>query len=276
VSRNLITRRAGVLAAAIAAGVLGMAAPAVADVTIDPPSAPQGSGQNVHFKVTNTGSSPITRVKLVLPADTPIAEVFPLSVDNWAPQITPLKLSTPLTSIHAGTPVTETASAVTWIAVNGKAIAPGGSADLAVALGPLPLTSTMTFQLEPTYASGAGPALPAVRLALTAAEPGAATGHTTHGGGTATEPAAGSEDAAFAAVVAQAEQGPGFWSIAGWIVAALALAGAALAVLRGRHREAESGDEEPDDDEPGDDEASGEDKEPVTAGGRASSWRYSG
>ena len=110
-SRNLIPRRAGVLAAAITAGVLGMAAPAMADVSIDPPSAPQGSGANVHFKVTNTGPSPITRVKLVLPADTPVAEVFPLSVDNWAPQITPLKLSTPLTSIHAGTPVTETAAA---------------------------------------------------------------------------------------------------------------------------------------------------------------------
>ncbi len=246
----------------------------MADVTIDPPSAPQGSGANVHFKVTNTGQSPITRVKLVMPADTPIAEVFPLSVDDWAPQITPLKLSTPLTSIHAGSPVTETAAAVTWIAVNGKSIAPGGSADLAVALGPLPLTSKMTFQLEPTYASGSGPALAPVPLTLTEAAPGAATGH--HGGGTAAEPAAGSEDAAFAAVVAQAEQGPGFFSIAGWIVAALAVAGAALAVLRGRHRAAESGDEEPDDDENGDDEASGEDKEPVTAGGKASSWRYTG
>lgn len=275
-SRNLIPRRAGVLAAAITAGVLGMAAPAMADVSIDPPSAPQGSGANVHFKVTNTGQSPITRVKLVMPADTPVAEVFPLSVDNWAPQITPLKLSTPLTSIHAGTPVTETAAAITWIAVKGRALAPGTTADLAVALGPLPLTSQMTFHLEPTYASGTGPALKPVQLTLTEAAPGAATGHTTHGGGTATEPATGSEDAAFAAVVAQADQGPGFWSIAGWIVAALAVAGAAVAMLRGRHRAAESGDEEPDDDESGDDEASGEEQEPVTAGAKASSWRYIG
>lgn len=274
-SRNLIPHRAGVLAAAITAGVLGTAAPAMADVSIDPPSAPRGSGANVHFKVTNTGQSPITRVKLIMPADTPVAEVFPLSVDNWAPQITPLKLSTPLTSIHAGTPVTETAAAITWIAVNGKSIAPGGSADLAVALGPLPLTSAMTFQLEPTYASGTGPALPPALLTLTEAAPGAATGHTTHDG-TGSEPAAGSEDAAFAAVVAQAEQGPGFWSIAGWVVAALAVAGAVLAVLRGRHRATESGDDEPDDDGTEDDEAAGEDKEPVTAGGKASNWRYSG
>lgn len=264
------------LAAAIAAGVLGTAAPAMADVSIDPPSAAQGSGANVHFKVTNTGASPITRVKLVLPADTPVAEVFPLSVDNWAPQITPLKLSTPLTSIHAGTPVTETAAAITWIAVPGKALAPGGSADLAVALGPLPLTSTMTFHLEPTYAAGSGPALPPAVLTLTEAAPGQATGHTGHDG-TATEPAAGSDDAVFAAVVAQAEQGPGFWSIAGWIVAALAVAGAVLAVLRGRRRETGSGDDdEPDEDGTGDDEATGEGNEPVTAGARASSWRYSG
>jgi hypothetical protein len=275
VSRNLILRRAGVLAAAITAGVLGMAAPAMADVSIDPPSAPQGSGVNVHFTVTNTGQSPITRVKLVMPADTPVAEVFPLSVDDWAPQITPLKLTTPLRSIHAGTPVTETAAAITWIAVKGKALAPGGSADLAVALGPLPMTSRMTFELKPTYAGGSGPALPPAVLTLTEAAPGAATGHSTTHGGTAGEPATSADDAAFAAVVAQAEQGPGFFSIAGWIVAALAIAGAAVTMLRGRHRAAEGGDEEPDD-ETGDDEASGDDQEPVTAGAKASNWRYSG
>jgi uncharacterized protein YcnI len=93
-------RRAGVLAAAVAAGVLCAASPAAADVTVSPPSAPQGSGTNVTFKVTNTARSPITKVKLMLPAELPVAEAYPLSVDDWAPLITTKSLATPMDGIH--------------------------------------------------------------------------------------------------------------------------------------------------------------------------------
>jgi hypothetical protein len=269
VSRNLIPRRAGVLAATVTAGVLGMACPAMADVTVDPPSAPQGSGANVHFKVTNTAQSAITKVKLVMPADTPVAEVFPLSVDNWAPLITNRKLATPLTSIHGGTPVTETAASITWIAVKGKAIAPGQSADLAVALGPLPTTSQIRFTVEPTYADGkTGPAMPPAMLTLTPAAAGQeATGHSGHSGTGSTSGDSSADDAAFAAVVSQAEQGPGFWTIAGWVVAALAVAGAVVMMLRGRRRSAPS-DTADEPDEPADDQ------EPVAAGTRVTAWSY--
>jgi len=272
VSRNLISRRAGVLAALVAAGVLGTAGPALADVTISPPSAPQGSGQNLHFAVKNTSTSPITKVKLVIPAETPVAEVFPLSVDDWAPQIEMTKLDTPLTSIHGGDPVTQTAASITWIAVNGP-LAPGRSTDLAVALGPLPATSSMAFTVLPTYSSGkVGPAMPPVTLRLTPAQAGAAPGHGGHGGTTGTT----ADDAAFAAVVAQADDGPGFWSIAGWVVAGLALAGAAWLLLRGRR---EIGDEEPADesaDGPADGPADGDEpaNEPVAAGARITNWSY--
>ncbi|MEV6491994.1 DUF1775 domain-containing protein, partial [Actinoplanes sp. NPDC051633] len=101
-SRNLISRRAGVLAATTVAGVLVMACPAVADVKVEPTSAPQGSGQNVYFTVTNTGTSAITQLRLVMPKDKPVAEVFPLSVDDWAPRIEHMTLATPLTSAHNG------------------------------------------------------------------------------------------------------------------------------------------------------------------------------
>ena len=263
-SRNLIARRAAVLAAAVTAGVLATAGPALADVTVSPASAEQGSGANVHFTVTNPGTSPITRVKLVLPADTPVAEVFPLSVDDWAPQITPLTLTTPLTSTHGGSPVTETASAITWIAVGGD-LAPGESADLPVALGPLPATSTMRFTLEPTYADGKpGPALPPATLTLTPATGAAAGGHTAHG-----QPAGGTSDtdaATFAALVYQAGGGPRFWSVAGSVLAGLAAAAAAGLLIRGRHRAEPTEDDEPRDEEP---------KEPVGAGAaRVTSWSY--
>jgi hypothetical protein len=262
VSRDLVLSRAGVTAAAAAAGVLALACPAMADVTVDPGDAPQGTSANLHFTVTNTGQSAITRVKLVLPADTPVAEVFPLSVDNWAPQITNTKPAVPLTSIHGGAPVTETASAVTWIAVRGKAIPPGGRADLALELGPLPYTSQMRFTLQPTYADGKpGPALAPVSLALTPVLAGEApTGHSAHGGAGTT-----ADEAAYAAVLTEAA-GPGLWSIAGWVVAAVAVAGAVVMTRRGRGSPA-----------PADVDAEQQettDEEPAAAGARVSSWRY--
>jgi hypothetical protein len=258
-------RRAGVVAAAVAAGVLGAASPAAADVTVSPPSAPQGSGTNVTFTVTNTAPSAITKVKLRLPADLPVAEVYPLSVDDWAPQITNRKLDTPLTSIHAGQPVTETASDVTWIAMPGKALAPGKSAELAVALGPLPTAAQMSFTVEPTYADPAkGVPMPPAVLTLTPAAPDqeAAHGHTGTGTGTTSD----ADAAAFAALI-EADNGPGFWTIAGWVVAALVAAAGAVAVLRARRRPA-TGAAEP--------EAEQQDKELVGAAKapRVTSWSY--
>jgi hypothetical protein len=229
-------------------------------------------------------------------------------VDDWAPQITQQKLTHPLTTIHGGTPVTETAKDITWIAMPGKAIAPGGHADLSIALGPLPTVSRMSFEMQATYADGkAGPAIPPVVLALTPAVAGQAPAH--GHAGTAT---AGSDDAAFAAAAASADRGPSWWSIAGWIAAALLAAGMVVAYLRSRRRGEDPTDtnaeetntpasaQDADDivtssargntdrirntdagrntDADRDDAAKGEDanKEPVAAGTRLrpSSWRY--
>jgi hypothetical protein len=155
--------------------------------------------------------------------------------------------------------------------VAGHQLAPGRSADLTVALGPLPTLSSMQFTLSTTYANGSpGPALPPVSLALTPAAPGqAVTGHD-HGGtatdstGTAAGSDSSAEDAAFAKTVADATRGPSIWSIGGWVVAALALLAAGFYFVRGRHR---AEDDEPEEEQP---EAAAEqqkdEKEPVTAG----------
>lgn len=260
-------RRAGVLAAAVAAGVFCAASPAVADVTVSPPSVPQGSGINVTFTVTNTAQSAMTKVKLVLPADLPIAEVYPLSVDDWAPQITNRSLDTPLTSIHNGTPVTEAASDISWTAMPGRALAPGKSAELLVAMGPMPTSTQISFTLQPTYADPAkGAPLAPVVMSLTPAVPGQETA--THSGhaGTATDPTDDTDAATFAALIA-ADDGPGAWTIAGWVVAALVAAAGAVAVLRARRRPA-ADTEEP--------EAKREDPELVgaTKAPRVTSWSY--
>jgi uncharacterized protein DUF1775 len=276
-----IARRAGVPAVAAAIGAL-IASPALADVTVTPATAEQGAGENVTFHVTNTGAAPLGTITLRLPEDTPVAEVYPLSVDRWAPKIEMRTLATPLTTIHGGTPATETTRSITWLAMPGHALAAGAATDLSVAIGPLPTLSSMQFTITSTYADGKpGPTMPAA-LTLTPAPAGqapAAAGHA-HGGADATGPAAGdtsAEDAVFQAAVADATRGPSVWAVLGWVIAGLALLGGAVTMLRNRHR---AEDDEPDDeDETGTEPAASADaatdeREPVAAG--PSKWSFKG
>ncbi|WP_306214039.1 DUF1775 domain-containing protein [Actinoplanes sp. RD1] len=260
--------RAGALAATAAAGVLGFAAPAAADTTVTPSIVPQGTGQNILFHVTNTAQSPITRVKVTLPREMPVAEVYPLSVNDWAPLIDTMQLDTPLTTIHGGTPVSSTAAAITWVAVKGKELPPGKSADLTVSLGPIPTTGTeMTFTVEPTYADPAkGAPMPPVTLELAPASAAdQQSTHSGHDGGSATT----ADDEAMFAALAEAAQddGPGFWTIAGWVLAGLIAVAGAVVFFR---RRPAAGPGSPSDET---------DKELVSAGagagaGKKSSWRY--
>jgi hypothetical protein len=235
-----------VVAAAIGALV---AAPAFADVTVSPTTAAQGSGENLTFHVTNTGTAPLGSVTLQLPADTAVAELYPLSVDDWAPKIQMKQLATPLATIHGAAPATESASSITWLAMPGHQLPPGGSTDLSVAIGPLPTLSSLGFTLATTYADGKpGPTMPA-QIALTPAVAGQSAAHA-HGGAEAdTSDATGSDsdDAVFASAVADATRGPSILSIGGWVVAALALLGGVIFYLRNRHRADE--DDEPDDED---------------------------
>lgn len=269
-----LARRAGVPALAAAIGAL-IAAPAFADVSVTPTTAVQGSGENLDFHVTNNGTKPLGTVTLKLPDDTPVAEVYPLSNDRWAPKIQMKTLASPLPTIHGGVPATQATTSITWLGMPGLQLAPGKSDVLSVAIGPLPTLSTMQFTLVTTYADGSpGPAQPPVTLTLTPDTTGqVAAEHAAHGGAAATgstdgDPAAAAEDAQFAKAVADATRGPSIWSLAGWGLAVLALALAGLYFWRGRHRAEADEDEPADEDEaaaPADTEPAGE-KQPVTAG----------
>jgi len=233
-----LARRAGVPALAAAIGAL-IAAPAFADATVTPTTSVQGGGDNLTFHVTNTGTAPLATVTVRIPDDTPVAEAYPLSVDDWAPKIEMKTLSTPLTTEH-GLQATRTTSSITWLAVGGHQLAPGRSADLPIGLGPLPALSSMQFTVSATYANGSpAPAMPPVTLTLTPAAPGqAVTGHD-HAGTTADDSGSAAEDAAFKKAVDDATRGPSIWSIGGWVLAGLALLAAGVYFLRGRHRAAE-------------------------------------
>ncbi|MEU4237015.1 DUF1775 domain-containing protein [Actinoplanes sp. NPDC026619] len=264
-----MARRAGVPAVAAVIGAL-VAGPAFADATVSPTTAVQGSGENLTFHITNTGTAALATVTLNLPADDAVAELYPLSVDDWAPKIHMKKLATPLATIHGGTPATESADAVTWLAMPGKQLAPGAATDLSIAIGPLPTLSSMQFTLTTTYADGQpGPTMPA-QVALTPAAAGQVATH--DHAGTATDAtgdtSSDAEDALFAQTVADGSRGTSIWSIGGWVAAALMLLGGVIYILRNRHRADEDDDPDEEDDAVTPEDKPAEAKEEVSAGSK--------
>lgn len=220
---------------ALSATLLGLvaapAAPAAADVVVTPNQARQGDGIRLLVRVTNDHrTAALTGVRLELPREAPVAEVYPMSVDDWAPTIIMRKLAEPVPGMHGGQ-VTEAAEAVQWTAVDGYRVPPGGSTELPISMGPLPQVDRLLFSLVQTYADGSqtrtDPARDAVVLQLTAGDPAARGGH---GHGTPAAPPA-------AEPAGPAEPGTSrVWSLAGWAVAALAVAVAVGTVLRSRRR----------------------------------------
>src|SRR4051812_25313539 len=93
--------RVAIAGAGASLALLVLAAPAAANVTFLPTPTTQGDGANLTFRITNDSPvATINRVEVRFPQDQPIAEVYPLSTDNWAPQITTRTLAEPLQSLH--------------------------------------------------------------------------------------------------------------------------------------------------------------------------------
>lgn len=140
------------LAAAVAA-VFGAPGAAWADgVTSSPGQAVQGDAVELTFVVPEERPGARTeKIEFRLPPDAPIGEVYPLSVDGWAPLITSRDLDAPVAGIHAPSVSTVT-SAVVWTRGAGPAVP--GPARLSVAMGPLPQLDRMTFEVVQTYSDG--------------------------------------------------------------------------------------------------------------------------
>nr|MDT0657399.1 YcnI family protein [Micromonospora sp. DSM 115978] len=206
------TARTGlaVVATALAVGsgvVLGTivgAAPAAADVTVTPAQAVQGDPARLTFRVTEERpGAHTTRIQLRFPDATPIAEIWPMSVRDWAPQITMRKLDQPLPGLHHGS-TTEVVSAITWIRAT-----PAGDdpqpAELSISLGPMPTQGDrMTFTVVQTYSdgfvanwdgeAGAEPARPAPVVTLVPPSGGGPAAGDAAPPADAAEPAAEGED----------------------------------------------------------------------------------
>ncbi|MFY1620703.1 DUF1775 domain-containing protein [Micromonospora sp. WMMD736] len=199
-------RRIVAVTALTAAGLLlwPTAAAQAADVTTTPTQARQGDAVRLEFSVPEERAGTATKqVEIRLPADAPVAEVYPMSVDGWAPKIDSKTLDKPLAGIHSSGVSTVT-TAVTWVRVGAGATGP---AKLALSMGPLPQAERLTFEVVQTYADGtvvrwadAGGDHRAPVLTLLPADP-AAAGPAAHGGhgapaaGAANGPAAGAQGA---------------------------------------------------------------------------------
>ncbi|MFC4017839.1 DUF1775 domain-containing protein [Micromonospora sp. GCM10011542] len=184
-------RRVGAVAALAAAGMLAWPGTAyAADVTTNPTQARQGDAVRLEFTVPEERAGATTRqIEVRLPADAPVAEVYPMSVTGWAPRISSRTLDRPVTGIHSSGVSTVT-TAVTWIRVRDAA---PGPARLALSMGPLPQADRLTFEVLQTYSDGtvvrwadATGAHRAPVLTLLPAAPGAAgaagaAGHSGHG-----------------------------------------------------------------------------------------------
>jgi hypothetical protein len=264
--------------AAAAAVIMGLAAPAAADVTVSPSTAEQGTGINGDFAVTNDSrSTAITKVTLTLPPEHPIPEVYALSAEDWAPSVTNRKLDPPMAGLH-GSLLDQATATVTWTAMPGKALQPGRTAHLRIAMGPLPRTDHLIFTVQPTYADGsAGPARPGIASSgVTAFGATRVAMRLTPAGVAAEEPPPAEEPPA----APHEDSGGGFWSVAGWLAAAVFASFGIVATLRAR-REGRGDGPRPAGEPHGkartatqDVQGGGGAREPVMTGPRVTSWSY--
>jgi uncharacterized protein YcnI len=231
-------RRTAVVALGAAVfGALVLASPASADVTANPTEATRGDGAKVTFRLTeDRPGAHTTKVQLIAPADNPIGEIYPMSLNDWAPLTQSRRLDKAVAGLH-GMPVTETTASITWTRVTPAPKTPP-PVELIVSMGPMPTEGdALSFTLVQTYSDGtvvrwadpAGGAHPAVVIKLTG-QAVAGQGH--HGGGAqqqAAPPAAAAQD--------PADGGSSYGILAAGLLAGLGLGALAVWLILRRRRD---------------------------------------
>jgi uncharacterized protein YcnI len=154
------------------AGAITLAAPAAADVTVTPNVAPRGGPAELAFTIPeDKAGAHTTKVELVPPAATPIAEIYPMSINGWAPISVSRELDKPVELIH-GTTSRQVVAKITWSRVGKTPIKAGQPVVLKVSMGPMPQAPQVAFTIVQTYSDGtvvrwsdaAGKPAPVVKL----------------------------------------------------------------------------------------------------------------
>ncbi|GAA4082392.1 YcnI family protein [Nonomuraea soli] len=147
---SFIRRGASVLAATTAL-TLGLAMPALAHVTIQPGTAPQGGFTKVAFRVPNERDDAGTvKLEVSFPADHPLAFVSVKPLPGWKAEVVESKLPAPV-KVEDG----ELEEAVTKVVWTGGKINPGEFQEFEVSMGRLPTgVDQLIFPATQTYSSG--------------------------------------------------------------------------------------------------------------------------
>ncbi|WP_458246107.1 YcnI family protein [Streptomyces sp. MAI_2237] len=236
-------RRAGVVTALAATGLLAAAGIASAHVTVHPESYAKGATDGVlTFRVPNEEDGAGTiKVQVFLPTDHPLLGVLVSPQDGWTAKVTNTKLKKPVKT-DDGT-ITDAVSEITW---TGGRIDPGHYADFNVAFGQLPDDADqLVFKTLQTYSDGKTarwieqpaqgaeePESPAPVLKLTAK--GAGTGADTGASGTTPLPESSKSAASTGSTASASDSTARGLGVGGLVVGVLGLAAAGFALARGR------------------------------------------
>jgi uncharacterized protein YcnI len=150
-SRARALTRTAIVGVAATAGLLLLAIPALAHITVTPSSAAAGSTAVLTFHVPNEQSKAYTtRVDVQIPTDHPIAQLLAEAVPGWTISIKTINLAKPIVTDDGQ--FTQAVSEVTW---SGGKIAPGQFQDFSLSADPLPEgVSSLTFKALQTYSNG--------------------------------------------------------------------------------------------------------------------------
>jgi uncharacterized protein YcnI len=226
------------------AGVLAVAVPASAHVSVDPSEATQGERARVDFRVPNeSDTASTTELEVHFPEEAPVSSVSVGKVPGWSAEVTYRTLDTPIEGGH-GEQISEVVEFITWTADDeAAAIGPGEFLEFPVSLGPLPEVEQLSFPSLQTYSDGeivrwidipqegVEAENPAPTLTLAAADHSEEDGD---GNGTA-----GGEDAAEPAAEAGSDSdsgsSAGIWlGLAGLVAGLVGMVLGGLALVRGR------------------------------------------
>lgn len=152
--RRTLARAVALTGATVVAGVIGLAAPAAAHITVNPSEAVVGDYARLAFRVPNESDEhSTTQVEVVMPEDAPIASVTLARVPGWTAQVQTQPVDPPL-EVH-GAQVTEAVARIVWTADDPQAgVQPGEFLEFPVSLGPLPDAEQLVFKSLQTYSDG--------------------------------------------------------------------------------------------------------------------------
>jgi periplasmic copper chaperone A len=134
--------------------VIALAAPALAHVTTDPGSAPQGGEITLGFRVPNEETNANTTVfEVDFATNHPLLGVEPEPIPGWIAKVTEAKLNPPAQTDDG--PVTQAVSQIIWTATTGGGTPPGQFQEVHVLVQQLPKdTNQVVFKALQTYSDG--------------------------------------------------------------------------------------------------------------------------